>query len=297
MANSMESALLAMTGPLLIGFLLNSCLFGALTVQIYFYYSSFPKDRILIKSLVGGVYLVEIAQTGLTIYDAYVVFSTGFGNVAILIPIRTVWIYALVLSPIVFYAHRISVLYNSWKLGLVIIILSVTQLVVGEVSAVLMKVSEELHTGTGRGLVVARINTVVALACDVVIAICLILWLLRARRGSEGSKKTHKITWNLLRVTVENGIVLATVNIVAMIFSFYLDLSPLSSSTATKWYSITLLVSLNNRTSIQPGAGVNPPYLLGSSFRRPLGPKIYAAGAPPATFIRSFASRYSTLPV
>ncbi|KAF8873391.1 hypothetical protein BD779DRAFT_298486 [Infundibulicybe gibba] len=148
------------SGPLLIGFLLNSCFFGVLTVQIYIYFSSFPKDRIRTKFLVGGVYLAEITQTILTVYDAYVVFVTGCGDVAVPTRVRTIWIYSFVLAPIVafavqvFYAHRISTLYQSRKLGLVVVILSVTQLVTGQICAAFVKLTIELKTGLDEELLV-----------------------------------------------------------------------------------------------------------------------------------------------
>ncbi|KAF8891411.1 hypothetical protein BD779DRAFT_1671015 [Infundibulicybe gibba] len=293
----------AMTGPLLIGFLLNSCLFGVLTVQIYVYFSSFPKDRIHTKFLVGGVYLVEIAQTILTVCDAYVVFATGFGNVAVLAPVRTVWIYSLVLGPIVafvvqaFYAHRISVLYQSWKLGSVIVLMSVIQLVTGQVCAALLKLADELKAGPDKGLVFARISIGSTFACDATIVICMTLWLLRARRDNKSSRWAHNITLSLLRVTVENGIILATVNIVAIVFSLsYLYLSPLSSSTATKWYSMTLLVSLNNRPKTQPQMEANFTIPTGIQFQMTTGTQVNVTLLEPPPTTRSIASRYSAQP-
>ncbi|KAF8884810.1 hypothetical protein BD779DRAFT_1442882, partial [Infundibulicybe gibba] len=79
----------------LVGYLLNACLFGILTVQTYTYCSSFPEDKIHIKSLVCGVYLIEIAQTVLTVHDAYVVFASGFGDLTVFASARTVWLYSL----------------------------------------------------------------------------------------------------------------------------------------------------------------------------------------------------------
>ncbi|KAF8884814.1 hypothetical protein BD779DRAFT_1673950 [Infundibulicybe gibba] len=271
----MATLVSTVTGPLLIGYLLNACLFGVLTVQTYIYYSSFLEDRIHIKSLVCGVYLVEIAQTILTVCDAYVVFASGFGDLAVLTPIRTVWIYSLGLGCIVifivqvFYAHRISVLYNSWKFGLFIIIacptlftLSVTQLVAGEFGAAILKQQgneDGLRNASGIPWMATMIFFSATFVCDISITICMTFWLLRARWGNKGYTRTNTITLSLLRVAVENGTVLAIVAIVSIIGLGFPNtgIDPALAITVPKWYSMTLLVSLNNRTNIQRQTEVN----------------------------------------
>ncbi|KAF8873390.1 hypothetical protein BD779DRAFT_1570062 [Infundibulicybe gibba] len=300
MANPLVTSAEAMSsrGPLLIGVLLNSFFFGLLTVQIYIYFSSFPEDRIRTKFLVSGVYLVEIAQTILTFCDVYFVFVTEFGDVAVLERVRTVWIYSFVLAPIVafavqvFYAHRIRMLYHSWKLGLVVVILSVTQLVTGQLCAAFIK----LQTGLDKEQIFGRISVYTTLACDVTIAMCMALWLLRARRDNR-TKRARNIILRLLQLTAENGVILATENIIAITFISYLNLSPLTSSTATKWYSMTLLASLNNRTNTQQmeSSLIAP---TGIQFRVTTGTQmdVTLLEPPPAMRIRSSVSRHSVQP-
>ncbi|KAF8884812.1 hypothetical protein BD779DRAFT_756949 [Infundibulicybe gibba] len=266
----MANLVSTVAGPSLIGYLLNACLFGILTVQTYIYCSSFPEDKIHIKSLVCGVYLIEIAQTVLTVHDAYVVFASGFGDLAVFTSIRTVWLYSFGLGCIViffvqaFYAHRISVLYKSWKFGLFIIILSVTQLVAGEFCAALVRQQGNkggLGITSGMPWVAAIIFSGAAFVCDTFITICVTFWLLRARWSSnlKGSTRTNTITTSLLRVAVENGTILAIAAIVTIIGLEFPNagIEPVLSITVPKWYSMTLLVSLNNRTNIQLQTGVN----------------------------------------
>lgn len=40
-------------GPVVLGALVNACLFGCLVIQTYVYYSNFPKDHRAIKILVS----------------------------------------------------------------------------------------------------------------------------------------------------------------------------------------------------------------------------------------------------
>ncbi|EEB97113.1 hypothetical protein MPER_03629, partial [Moniliophthora perniciosa FA553] len=59
------------SGPLVIGGMFLHILFGLLTVQVYLYHLAFPRDRIWIKSMVYGVYLVLLAQDIFVTHDTY----------------------------------------------------------------------------------------------------------------------------------------------------------------------------------------------------------------------------------
>ncbi|KAF8882428.1 hypothetical protein BD779DRAFT_929518 [Infundibulicybe gibba] len=246
----------------LIGFLLNAGFFGVLSIQIHHYFISFPNDKTYLKLLVGGVYLLEIAQTIIAVCDAYTVFATRFGDTANLAAIRTGWIYSPLLGGIMiftvqmFYAHRINALYNSRKLGLVIVGLSVCQFVMIQISAVFVKMGGlyEVEVAVRKTYIVVMTCMVIAFVCDTTIAICMTLWLLRVYWENGSNARTHNIITTLLRTTVGNGIIIA----VGAITEIALEAStpgrllyPMIAVTLPKWYSMTLLGSLNNRSDIQ----------------------------------------------
>ncbi|EKM52270.1 uncharacterized protein PHACADRAFT_100501, partial [Phanerochaete carnosa HHB-10118-sp] len=103
----------------LLGTLFNWGLFGILSVQVYLYHLSFPKDKWLVKGLVYFVYLIDTAQTILVTRDVFVAFALHFGNLDVLDSIQLEWLAVPVFSSIVsctvqlYYAYRIGILSGS----------------------------------------------------------------------------------------------------------------------------------------------------------------------------------------
>ncbi|KAF8882431.1 hypothetical protein BD779DRAFT_1750985 [Infundibulicybe gibba] len=249
-------------GALLIWFFLtDASFFGVLSAQIYRYFTSFPNDRIYLKLLVGGVYLLEIAQTAITVHEAYAIFAKGLGDFVTFMSTKTAWIYSPFFAGIgfivqVFYAYRINTLYNSRKIGLVIAGLSVGQFVASQISTAFLRADGLLSTWdpSSRVYIISMVHTAIGFICNMIIATSMTLWLLRVYRGNNGHAKIHSIIMILLRATIGNGILSATMSVAAIIlhaippkkFPFMTI-----SASSSKWYSVTLLGSLNNRSSIQ----------------------------------------------
>ncbi|KAF4613077.1 hypothetical protein D9613_011095 [Agrocybe pediades] len=107
-------------GPLLLGYMLNWALQGALFVQVYMYYLAFPRDPLRNKILVYGVLALEFTQTCLLCHGAFHTFATGYGNMLALDEIGLIWLSVPIMSGIVafiaqvFYAYRIWILSQSW---------------------------------------------------------------------------------------------------------------------------------------------------------------------------------------
>ncbi|KDR71281.1 hypothetical protein GALMADRAFT_29342, partial [Galerina marginata CBS 339.88] len=99
----------------IVGYLLNCGLFGVLSVQVYLYYLAFPNDRVGVKAIVYGAYLLETTQTILYMRSSFRTFATGFANPAILDEVDTLWFSVPILSGMVafvahtFYAYRIII--------------------------------------------------------------------------------------------------------------------------------------------------------------------------------------------
>ncbi|KIP07583.1 hypothetical protein PHLGIDRAFT_70788, partial [Phlebiopsis gigantea 11061_1 CR5-6] len=101
--------------PQALGYSLNWALHGALTVQIYIYYVSFPGDKWIIRGPLYMVWLVETVQTVLITHDSFNAFARSFGEVSELNNIQTEWLAGPIISALVSCAVQ---LYYGYKLGM-----------------------------------------------------------------------------------------------------------------------------------------------------------------------------------
>jgi hypothetical protein len=62
------------------------------------YYEAFPNDRVYTKSLVYGVYTVELVQSILVTHDAFAIFGDGFGNLSALTVTHFDWLTVPIMS-------------------------------------------------------------------------------------------------------------------------------------------------------------------------------------------------------
>ncbi|KAI0799571.1 hypothetical protein BC629DRAFT_1591758 [Irpex lacteus] len=131
-----------LTGPLFLGHLFNWGLFGALTVQVYVYYISFPKDKLLPKVIVTICYILELLQTVLSTRDAFRNFGTGWGNMEDLDTVGWLWFSVPLLGSVIcclgqlFYTWRLHILGRSWIITGVILTIAMVQLVTGVYSGI-----------------------------------------------------------------------------------------------------------------------------------------------------------------
>lgn len=125
------------------------------------YYIAFPKDVLRYKILLYGIYALEAAQTFIVTYDAFHTFAVEFGKPNSLMQVRMTWFTVPVVGGIgevictsraatarlidslfktlkptlrcgtlvgcvakLFYAYRISILMQSWKVGSLIALVS-----------------------------------------------------------------------------------------------------------------------------------------------------------------------------
>ncbi|KAJ7886110.1 hypothetical protein B0H14DRAFT_3431327 [Mycena olivaceomarginata] len=70
-------------GPVFIGNILNWMFMGTLVMQLYTYYQNFPSDRIFVRILVYGLFVVDVAQTVLLTFHGWFFTVSAWGNPAI----------------------------------------------------------------------------------------------------------------------------------------------------------------------------------------------------------------------
>ncbi|KAJ7860292.1 hypothetical protein B0H13DRAFT_2355681 [Mycena leptocephala] len=88
-------------GPVFIGNILNWMFMGTLVMQLYTYYQNFPSDRIFIRILVYGLFLVDVVQTVILTFHGWFFTVSAWGNPATfdiipwsgpIIPVLRIWI-------------------------------------------------------------------------------------------------------------------------------------------------------------------------------------------------------------
>ncbi|KAF8955987.1 hypothetical protein BDZ97DRAFT_1708653 [Flammula alnicola] len=255
----------ALLRPLLMGHLLNWLLTGVLSVQVYMYHTSFPKDSKGTKALAYGVYLIEVVQTAFTAETAIHVFADNFGDLTVLNQIGTIWLAVPLMSALpafisqTFYAYRVRILSQSKVLPLGIFLLSVVQLVSATLVTVLafraMVISDIF---TARTIMVNTICNASSALCDILIAAAMTYYL---SQGSSGIRQTNNLLSKLIRLIIGTGsltAIIAIMNLILLVVAsgrefFFV----ITGGILGKLYSNSILVVLNSRSRPAPDESVD----------------------------------------
>ncbi|KAJ3929057.1 MAG: hypothetical protein NXY57DRAFT_900811, partial [Lentinula lateritia] len=246
----------------IIAYILHWGLFGTLSIQIYLYYLAFPSDRTIIKSVVYGIFLIEIFQTILVTHDAFAIFGYGFGSFESLTKMYFDWFTVPVMSGIgecmafigqTFYAYRIRVISKSNLVPAFIIIVSLT-------SSIAAFMTGAYSYQAGNVLTLRQsIKTSTVIWCagaalgDIVIAVCMTYYL---SQKDSGLSETHAIVTKFIRLTIETGSVTAIVALLNFIFFFVFPDTGYYGVPALimpKLYANSVLMVLNARIKIIGG--------------------------------------------
>ncbi|THV05916.1 hypothetical protein K435DRAFT_646349, partial [Dendrothele bispora CBS 962.96] len=244
-----------------LSYLLDIFLYGILIAQIYQYYSAFPNDRIWQKCLVYTSFTLCTFQSVLYIRDIYIKLGQGFGNINVLsklslgmkfMPLSTGAVSGAVH---IFYAYQISVVSQSKYLAGIVTALSLFQIVVSFYQSIrLIIIVSKTSVLVRKSYLVDTIWLVASATCDIVIAIILTFYLLRA---DARYKKTRAPLRKLTRLIIETGTASGQSYLLSSAFNVYMRLSATWGTVATatlgKIYLGTLLVILNSRVDILGG--------------------------------------------
>ncbi|KAF4611507.1 hypothetical protein D9613_003876 [Agrocybe pediades] len=250
-------------GPPLIGAVLHLVLFGVLSTQVYLYFLVFPSDAMPIRLLVFGIYILEVTQSLFLIHDMFHIFASGFGNLLIFDQVGTRWFSVPVLTSIVafvaqtFYAYRLRIIAQSKILASVILLLAFVQLCGGLVIAVQFKNAVLVTQFLGKKVYgTTGIWNGASAACDVLIAVAMTVYL---KRRDTGVKQTTVLLRQIIRLTIETGLITAAVAILNLVLAvlpnqpnYYMA----SAIVLGKLYSNSTLALLNNRLKTRSGSHV-----------------------------------------
>ncbi|PBK82350.1 hypothetical protein ARMGADRAFT_1090403 [Armillaria gallica] len=218
-----------LTGPFIVGFLLNWGLFGTLSVQLYLYYLAFPNDRRFTKYLVYGIYVIESVQTMLIAHDMFARFGYGFGDIDALTKTDFNWLTVPIMGAVVacvgqvFYAYRIFVVSKSRIIPMLVICISLTSSVAAIITGVYCFQEGNVTEMNNRKMYITAgfvsLNDVqiwcgASALCDILIAICMTLYLMRR---TTNFRRTRILVTKIIRLTIETGTVTAVVALLTFI--------------------------------------------------------------------------------
>ncbi|KAK0444993.1 uncharacterized protein EV420DRAFT_1768101 [Desarmillaria tabescens] len=243
-------------GPLLIGCFLNCTLYGVLCNQVYIYYISFPKDRLVSKIVVYVLWLTETVQTIINIADTFKVFCYDFGNLSELDDVHLSWFSVPILSGFVGCVSQLFYAWRMYKFSKKARWMSVTLSMIAFIqfaAAIACGIEGRRydHYSDLRMDPKDRMDTMIWLGgsalCDTAIALCMTYLLSRAHTGF---KSTRILLSRLIRLTIETGTVTATLAVIDIaLFQAYPNHTyhTVPAICLVKVYSNTVLAVCNSR--------------------------------------------------
>ncbi|KAI0712241.1 hypothetical protein C8Q76DRAFT_481543 [Earliella scabrosa] len=251
------SEILLRIGPVLVGSLLSFMLFGISIVQLYIYYTSFPRDRSAIRVTVYSIFFLDIVQTVLAAGEAWDTLCAGWGRpINIQFPDWSYWCLPMVSGIVaawvqIFYAWRIYQV-GRWKLiPSLIVFFSLAQ--TGAASAIsvsfgLLKDIHRLHDPNmfARTIIWLGGGSLV----DITIMFSMVHLLYSAKRATVVFKQGELMINRLLRMSIETGsacALCATLELALFLGLPDTNLHFILALILSKVYSNTLMASLNAR--------------------------------------------------
>ncbi|PBK88480.1 hypothetical protein ARMGADRAFT_1167949 [Armillaria gallica] len=252
-----------LSGPQIIGDLLNWGLFGTLSMQLYLYYLAFPKDRRSIKCLVYGIYIVEFVQTMIVTHDTFASFGYGFGELEALTEVCSSWLVVPIMDAITasvgqgFYAYRIYILSRSRIVPAFVICVSFTSSVAVIITGVYMfQASDITKLNDQKTSISLGISAAGYALCDIVIAICMTYYLMR---HNTSFPQTRILITKLIRLIIETGSLTAVVALAALILFFafpHQTFYVTPGLVLSELYANTIYMVLNSRFRIIGGRDI-----------------------------------------
>ncbi|KAH9949698.1 hypothetical protein B0H21DRAFT_726944 [Amylocystis lapponica] len=261
-----SSSLETIFGAALVGIVLAAVVYGIFCCQVYTYFGKYPRDKLWMKGLVLGLWIVLSLQVATNIHGIYVYLIADFGELNKLQSVTWDWLLYIIYTSVVstavqmFFARRVFLLTPHlvlrWVLTGVIVTLSLVQLAFGiVVMAECYKFKIFLDfTKISWG---ADVWLGCSSACDILIAVSMCFFLSSYRTGI---RRTDKLINMLMAYAIQTGAVtsiteiicLATFTVGGYHFGHVLVIYPIAGL-----YTTSLLANLHSRQSNSPDASMN----------------------------------------
>ncbi|KAG1755404.1 hypothetical protein EDB19DRAFT_1901621 [Suillus lakei] len=206
-----------MIGPVVLGALVNACLFGCLIVQTYVYYANFANDHRAIKFTVAAVFASQIAHV--------ICVSSSLWNVAVSAyddPLR-LQVFPWGADATILFTAITGVLVESsfafrlWKLSksLSLPLLSLALCLVAKLASLLIAVKAFMMTNLATFAhdqnMLITLSLTSRVVCELILTMA-IAWYLRKQRG------TTSVIDRLVLWTIETGLITSLIAVLVMSF-------------------------------------------------------------------------------
>ncbi|KAF7317472.1 hypothetical protein MKEN_00833300 [Mycena kentingensis (nom. inval.)] len=270
-------------GPLLIGVLLNTLLYGIMVVQAYLYFHRYKSDRTWFKVLVAYLVIVEtvnlLCVTGIVYEPLVIRYATMQALVVSPIMLRSDAILTVLCSfpTQIFIAWRVQVITKSYLLASAIALLALVAFGGGiSVTAIVTIFPDFASFPNFKPEVMTWL--IASSACDVLLTASLVFSLWKRKTSMVG---TDSYINKIIRLTVQTGMITATAATLDMLlyiliphgtYNFIIDF-PLS-----KLYTNSLISTLNARPWREAAVDPNMPNVLFEQTARSGGSGMRATG-------------------
>lgn len=251
--------------PMFLGTILNWALFGTLLVQVYIYFSVFPKDRRWWKLLVIAIVFLEVVETFASLRDMVKIFGAGFGSMDALDNVGWAWFSVPVMGSIIagvcqtFYGWRIYVIgHNPFVFALVVLI-STVQLGAGIWTGVNICIAKKFSLLQSHNLIPTATWLAATSAADLIIVFATVFYLVRSRDPEFTSARTNSLVSRLIMMTAETGVLCAVFALIDLyLFATYkgTNYHLALCIELSKIYSNSILLIFNSRAHM--GHGCSP---------------------------------------
>ncbi|KAJ7765095.1 hypothetical protein DFH07DRAFT_1059026 [Mycena maculata] len=240
-------------GPMLIGILLSTTLYGVMAVQMFIYFQTFKKDAQWIRYLVLYLFFAETVNVLCVIGIVYEPLIVRWGSPQalvtspILLPADAISIVAVSTPIQLFTAWRISIITGSVALPLLVSVLSAASLGGGVLVTAFVTIRNQFQEFQSFSAEIIFWLTSSAL-CDVLIAVILTYSLWTRKTGFTAMDGQIN---RIIRLTVQTGAITAVAALTALILFLSFPGTTLQFITdfpLSKLYTICLLSTLNART-------------------------------------------------
>jgi len=245
-------------GALQVSLALSLALFGACSIQFYYYLEHQRADNLALRSFVIAVWFFELLHAIVFLHAVYRMNVSGYGSYDFYVmdapwSLKLLVLFSAILDIAVegYFAYRIKLLSNRWEIPIVCWLLIAIRTGAAIAQTILSFEKGFVQTTKGYIYVLAVVITPLAIV-DFIISVSLLYWLSRIRSGLPSS---DQIISRLSVFALECGML-----------TFFLGVCILATAVTmngnfiwlailcvhSKIYSNALLLSLNRREGMDP---------------------------------------------
>ncbi|KAK0465949.1 uncharacterized protein EV420DRAFT_803541 [Desarmillaria tabescens] len=243
-------------GGVLISVFLSILLLGAMFVQLFIYFDHYPKDHMWVKIFVLVLFTLDILNSAFVLAWVYKMLIDNFGNIEAFY--KADWtaatdpLLSCIMSGMVqfFFAWKIWVLTKNYFFIFIICACSLASSAGGFATSIIAFMVwntmnwPELRVKLDTPALIWLIPAAVA---DLIIAIVITVYLHRAKGPF---KRTNRVLNRVIRLTMQNGLLTATIAVVDLVLILAIKDTPYYLFVAfilPKLYTNSAMSSLNSR--------------------------------------------------